>query len=94
MQIKLAYGKEGLNVNIPDHIHAELVEPRYVKGLPDQEQAIRKTLENPISHPPLQTTVSAKQKAAIIFSDITRATPYHIMLPPLLEALCHLRHRS
>ncbi len=90
MQIKLAYGKDRLKVDIPDHIHTELVEPRYVKGLPNQEQAIREALENPISHPPLKTTVTARQKAAIIFSDITRATPYHMMLPPLLEALCHL----
>jgi len=90
MQIELAYGKERLKVEIPDYIKTEVVEPRYVKGLPDQEQAIRDALKYPISHPSLQTNVSTRQKVAIIFSDITRATPYHIMLPPLLEALNHL----
>ena len=90
MQIELAYGKERLKAEIPDYIKTEVVEPRYVKGLPYPEQAIRDALENPHSHPSLQSTVSTLHKVAIIFSDITRATPYHIMLPPLLEALNHL----
>lgn len=90
MQIELAYGKNRLKAEIPDHIHTEVVEPRYVKGLADQEQAIRVALSNPINHLPLHSSVAANQKVAIIFSDITRATPYHLMLPPLLEALKHL----
>ncbi len=90
MQIELAYGKKRLKAEIPDHIHTEVVEPRYVKGLPDQEHAIRDALANPIKHLPLQSTISAEQKVAIVFSDITRATPYHLMLPSLLEALSSL----
>lgn len=90
MQIELAYGKNRLKAEIPDHIPTEVVEPRYVKGLADQEQAISNALSNPIKHQALQTAVSGSQKVAIIFSDITRATPYHLMLPPLLEALKHL----
>ena len=90
MQIELAYGKGRLKVEIPSNIYTEVVEPRYVKGLTDPEQAISETLSNPIRHLPLKAAVSATQKVAIIFSDITRATPYRLMLPPLLEALRHL----
>ncbi len=90
MQIELAYGKKRLKAEIPDHIHTEVVEPRYVKGLPDQRGAIKEALANPIDHPSLSGSVPEGQKVAIIFSDITRATPYHMMLPPLLEALAHL----
>ncbi|MCP4314072.1 MAG: nickel-dependent lactate racemase [Bacteroidetes bacterium] len=90
MQIELAYGKERLKAEIPDHIHTEVVQPRYVRGLPDQKKAISDALEKPVNHPPLHSTVSARQKVAIVFSDITRATPYQLMLPPLLEALSHL----
>ena len=85
MQIELAYGKERLKAEIPDHIHTELVEPRYVKGLPDQQKAVKDALDQPINHPPL--SLSEGQKVAIIFSDITRATPYQVILPPLLNAL-------
>jgi lactate racemase len=94
MQIELAYGKKRLKAEIPDNIHTQVVEPGYVKGLPDQEQAIRNALEKPIGHPSLQSTVKPTQKVAVIFSDITRATPYHTMLPPLLEALSHLPDKN
>ncbi len=90
MQIELAYGKERLKAEIPDHVHTEVVEPRYVKGLPDQLLAVKEALANPIHLPPLSGLVREGQKVAIIFSDITRATPYHMILPPLLQALDHL----
>ena len=90
MQIELAYGKERLKVRTPDKVHTEVVEPRYVKGLPDQLLAVEEALSNPIHLPPLSESVNKGQKVAIIFSDITRATPYHILLPPLLQALGHI----
>jgi nickel-dependent lactate racemase len=90
MEIHLAYGKTGLKVHIPDHIHTEVVEPRYVKGLPDQLLAIKAALANPIHLPPLSESVREGHSVAIIFSDITRATPYQMLLPPLLRTLGHL----
>ncbi len=90
MQIQLAYGRERLKAEIPDHVHTEVVEPRYVKGLPDQLLAVKEALANPIHLPPLSESVREGQKVAIIVSDITRATPYHLMLPPLLQSLDHL----
>lgn len=90
MELKLAYGKTGIRVQIPDHIHTQVVEPRYVSGLDDQKAAVAEALAYPIQHPPLKDAVSSDQKVAIVFSDITRATPYHILVPALLEALAHL----
>jgi nickel-dependent lactate racemase len=90
MEIDLAYGKTGLRVKIPDKIHTEVVQPVYVEGFADQQQAVMDALANPIHHPPLQASVHSHQKVAIIFSDITRATPYHILVPALLQALDHL----
>jgi nickel-dependent lactate racemase len=90
MQIELAYGKGLKNARIPDHIYTEVVEPRNVKGISDQIGAVREALANPINHPPISGSVTKGQKVAIIFSDITRATPYPVILPPLLDALSHL----
>ncbi len=90
MDIRLAYGKTGLRVKLPDHIHTEVVEPRYVKGYTNPLQAVSEALNHPISHAPLKDSVQSHQKVAIVFSDITRATPYHILVPALLEALDHL----
>jgi len=45
MEIGLAYGKTGMKIRVPDHIHTRIVEPRYVKGLPDQEKAVKEALD-------------------------------------------------
>ncbi|MFC2090655.1 nickel-dependent lactate racemase [Bacteroidota bacterium] len=90
MDIRLAYGKEGLNITIPSSIHLDIVEPAFVEGVPDQNLAVDQALEDPVDHIPLRDTLNPDQKAAIIFSDITRATPYHILVPALLKSLSHL----
>ncbi|MCK5067970.1 MAG: nickel-dependent lactate racemase [Bacteroidales bacterium] len=90
MKIGLAYGKKRHVVEIPGHLHTEVVEPRYVEGVPDQLQAVRDALKDPIGHKPLSSAVEHSQKVAIIFSDITRATPYQILVPALLDSLSHI----
>jgi nickel-dependent lactate racemase len=94
MNIKLAYGKTGLRIWIPDHFQTEVVEPRYIEGLSNPHQITRDALNNPIQHPPLHDVVLSHQRVAIIFNDITRATPYHILIPALLDALKHLPDKN
>ena len=90
MKIDLAYGKKGILIEIPDIIHTEVVEPGFVDGIPDQMAAVSQALSNPVNQKPLHELVKPDQKVAIIFSDITRATPYNILVPALLKALSHL----
>ncbi len=87
MNIGLAYGKKGLEWNIPDGYHVDVIEPQWVEGLKDQAGAITDALRSPIESKPLKDLVSRDSKIGIIFSDVTRATPYHIILPALLKEL-------
>ena len=87
MKINLAYGKSGLEWNVPDGYHVDIIEPQWVEGLKDQAGAITDALSSPISSKPLKDLVDKNSKIGIIFSDVTRATPYHIMLPALLKEL-------
>ncbi len=87
MKINLAYGRKGIQINLPDHLNVDVIEPRYVKGLPNQQDAVWEALTDPIGHTPLQELVKPDQRVAIIFSDITRATPYQILVPALLKSL-------
>ena len=89
MKINLAYGKRGLEWNVPDGYHVDIIEPQWVEGLKDQTGAITEALRSPIDSKPLKDLVSKDTKIGIIFSDITRATPYHIILPVLLKELDH-----
>ncbi len=90
MNYHLAYGKEGHEFELPDKYKADLIEPVWVQGITDQEGAVTSALKNPYKTDPLKDTVKQGDTVAVIFSDITRATPYNIILPPLLKELSHL----
>ena len=94
MKINLAYGKKGLEWDVPDGYHVDIIEPQWVEGLRDQMGAVTETLRSPIGSKPLKDLVSRDSKIGIIFSDVTRATPYHIILPALLKELDHVDQQN
>ncbi|MGA9349436.1 MAG: lactate racemase domain-containing protein [Anaerolineae bacterium] len=85
MKIKLAYGKTGLEISLPDDVSVTVVEPEYVDGLLDQAGVVQDALRRPIGSPPLKALVKPSDKVGIAFSDITRPTPNHLILPALLS---------
>lgn len=89
MKARLAYGKRGLWVDLPDR-NVTVVEPRYIPGLPDEAGAIRVALRAPIGTPPLREMVRASDTVAIVFSDLTRPQPRDRMLPVLLDEIDHV----
>ncbi len=89
MKVKLAYGKEGLSVTLPDQ-NVTILEPKYVPGLPDQKEALRSSLRAPIGTRPLRELVSGDDTVAVVFSDLTRPQPRDLMLPVLLDEIAHV----
>jgi nickel-dependent lactate racemase len=85
MQVKLAYGRDGLVVNLPET--TELVEPRFVPGLADEALAIDEALRDPMDSLPLTEKVGLADTVVIVHSDITRATPNDRLLPVILTEL-------
>lgn len=90
MNINLAYGKTGLEIIIPNDLDVTIVEPIYTQGLDDEAAAIKQALQQPIGTPPLKELIKSSDKVGIIFSDITRPTPYRTILPLLLNELDHV----
>ena len=90
MRIRLAYGKEGLEIELPRHAKVTVVEPAFVAGLPDQPGALREALRQPVGSPPLKGLAKSSDQVGIVFSDITRPTPNHILLPALLDEIDHV----
>ncbi|HML21904.1 MAG TPA: nickel-dependent lactate racemase [Aggregatilinea sp.] len=90
MQIKLAYGKQGLPLSLPDDANVTVLEPAFVPGLPDEAAALREALRAPLNGAPLHERVGAGDTVAIVFSDITRPTPNHLLIPALLAELDHV----
>lgn len=87
MKVQLAYGKAGLDLNLPDDANITVIESRFVQALPDPTQALVDALRAPLGTPPLRDLVSPNDTVAIIFSDITRPTPNHRILPAILNEL-------
>ncbi|HZY43799.1 MAG TPA: nickel-dependent lactate racemase [Anaerolineae bacterium] len=90
MQIRLAYGKTGLMVELPDDRSVTVVEPQFVPGLPDAREALRQALRTPLNSTPLRELAKPTDKIGIVFSDITRPTPHHLLIPSVLEELAHV----
>lgn len=86
MRLKLAYGKEGLWVDLPDE-RVTVVEPKFVPGLPDEAAALRSALREPIGSPPLRELAKPGQSVAVVFPDLTRPMPNDRVLPVLLAEL-------
>jgi nickel-dependent lactate racemase len=90
MKIRLAYGKTGLEVELSDGLDVTVVTPRFVPGLSDPGAALREALGSPIEALPLRDLVKASDRVGVIFSDITRPTPHHLILPAVLDELGHV----
>jgi lactate racemase len=87
MKVHLAYGRDGLDVSLPDSAQITLLEPRYVPGLSDEDAAMRAALRQPMGTLPVRELVSPDTSVAIVFSDLTRPQPRRRMLPLLLAEI-------
>ena len=87
MKIRLAYGEEGLEINLPDYLNVDVLEPGHAESLPDQAAAVKDALLNPIDSKLLRQLVKQTDTVGIVINDITRPIPYKIILPILLREL-------
>lgn len=86
MKVPLAYGEGYLTVELPED-RTTVIQPRHQPGLPDERRAVWEALERPIEAPPLRAWIRPGMRICILFTDITRATPNHRLIPWLLEYL-------
>lgn len=86
MRVELAYGRTWLPVELPDGI-TDIVTPKFVEGVADEAEALRKALQNPIGGLPVRELVKPGDKVAIVFCDGTRPMPSSRVLPILLEEI-------
>ena len=90
MKVLLQYGQGTLEVELLD-IAVDVIEPVHQPSLRDEKEAVMAALDNPLGAEPLHAWLKTGSRVCIAFTDITRATPNHRLIPWLLEYL-H-RHR-
>lgn len=86
MNIKLAYGRGRLAVELPED-RTTVVAPSHQAGLPNERGAVLQALEHPIAAQSLRQWVHNRDRVCIVFTDITRATPNERIIPWLLDYL-------
>ncbi len=85
MNVHLAYGEHGLDVELPDD--TVVLQPPSIHALADPQRAVAVAIERPIGSGPLRQLVRGGDKVAVVVSDLTRPVPNRVLLPPILETV-------
>jgi nickel-dependent lactate racemase len=87
LQIQVAFGKDGLNLELPEGPEYTVLQARPGVALEDVQAELNTALRHPIGKPALRELAIGKKTAAIAVCDITRPAPNALTLPPLLAQL-------
>ena len=84
-RIELAYGRTGLTLEFERE--ADVIEPRYLPGLPDENAAILDALRRPTCGAPLHEILPRGASVGISVCDVTRPFPGQRILPVVIDEL-------
>lgn len=87
MRVPFAFGKTGLEAELPPGPAWQVLKPRYAAPLENEVAAIEQALDAPVAGPPLEELARGRRSAAIAVCDITRPAPNRLTLPPILKRL-------
>ena len=86
-EYQVPYGNSFIKFGLPPTMKGTVVMSQPVEPIKDAQSAIKKALESPLGMPQLRKLASPGQRVCIVFTDITRATPDHLLVPALLAEL-------
>ena len=86
MRVKLDYGTDGLNVDLPDE-RVTVIEPMPRPAVHDTAATLTAAIQSPIGCSPLRQQVRKGQRVAISVCDITRAQPRREQLAALFDEM-------
>jgi len=87
-KISLPYGDKEVYIRLPEKNLSWVVTPKEAVHIENEEEEIRRAIQNPIGISPLPELVKQKGKNVVLLvDDNTRSTPQKRILPILLEEL-------
>ncbi len=84
---EVPYGRSLIAFTLPPGMKATTAISQPAPALPDVPAAIAAALARPIGSPPLHELARPGDHVCIVFTDCTRASPDHLMVPALLAEL-------
>jgi len=87
MKVELAYGKTGLDLDLPPQARATIIrKPKFPPPAAPQA-VIAAAFENPIGCATLEQLAQGRRSACILICDITRPVPNGVFLQPMIRTL-------
>jgi nickel-dependent lactate racemase len=87
MEIRLDYGRNGLQVRLPEDLRISILQPSKGEPVLQPSAAVEHALCSPIGSRPLAEIARDRRSAVVVISDKTRPVPNGIVLPPVLRTL-------
>jgi lactate racemase len=84
---EIPFSKSTLSFSLPPMMQGEIAVSQPFEPLADSAASIQDALSHPIGTPPLAQLAKPGNRVCIVFTDITRATPDHLLVPALLKEL-------
>ena len=81
------YSKTEIEFDLPAGMTGTVAVSKSLSPVEDVLAAVKAALTNPINSPPVRELAKAGNKVCIVFTDITRASPDYLLVPPLLAEL-------
>ena len=75
MKVKLAFGREGAEIELPAHVRATVLEAKFAEAMDSADDALAAALRHPFGCPALRNIAQGKKSAVMSLCDITRPAP-------------------
>lgn len=87
MKIRMAYGRTGMDVDVPERNLAAVLTMQESAPVVDPAGTLLQMLRAPLGGRPLVEIARGKRTATIVVCDITRPVPNRVILPPVFAEL-------
>ncbi|MCC6354328.1 MAG: nickel-dependent lactate racemase [Verrucomicrobiae bacterium] len=87
MRLKMAFGREGMGLDLPDDPRITVLEGKDAPALTDPAGEVERSIASPIGSAPLSEIARGRRDACIVISDVTRPVPNKLILPPILKTI-------
>ena len=84
---QIPYSKSSLEFHLLPNMQATVAVSQPAQPIADVSLAIQEALKHPVGTPPLREIAKEGDRICIVFTDITRASPDHQLVPALLREL-------
>ena len=84
---RVPYGRSEIEFELPRGMKGTIAVSKSKPPIKDVPAAVKAALERPVKSPPIQSLVKRGEKVCIVFTDTTRASPDHQLVPPMLAEL-------